>query len=376
MALSIRTTNRGVSPLADHNMDGWGGEKGLRNQIKGHHQSMYTSRKDKTDITRLAEHETELRIKELSSNDQYGTFMRAKNQNRGNDYMRTIDYVGNNSTTDNIIKSSSGVGKPLGKNDTIRNINISPGIFKENIRGHYEAQSRQGVHNTGVGDSSKLKSHFATPETSRIYKGPEKPALKENFLLTSVKANQTYMPKHTGISFNTDINSNIISKISIDGYSGNSTKNRFEPTKYHPTITETKDEILYTKGFSGVSTKNRFEHEKQHESINQIRDLLNIGINTEKYYLPHYEGYKSLPVLTSKTTAYNVRANNNSKTNHKTIMHENNILNKPDKPIFSFTPTRRIEKPKLEERQTYKFRKDKPDLTKYSLEPKPTIPSF
>ena len=161
---------------------------------------------------------TEKRIKDITTGDQYGTLVRARNQNRKNDYMRDIDYAGNN--TRNSLNSTSGVGKPLGKNESIRNINVYDSIMKENIRGLSEATSRQSVYNIPQGYTKQSKFIVATPEKARIYKAAPARATKESLLNTHVSASVTYLPKQSYKPFNTNLKGNIEDKIKINGDSG------------------------------------------------------------------------------------------------------------------------------------------------------------
>ena len=161
---AIRTTNSRRAPTVSQEMSGWGGDQGLKSQIKAEHVGAFTTRRDSVSMTGDAEKQAMARINMLKETDQYGSGFRAKNQTRGIPQFRSIDYAGNGSSGSN---STAGVGQPLGKVPSISNVSLTTGILRESIRGESEAVSHRGVRNIGEGSTTAMRVNYATTEQSR-----------------------------------------------------------------------------------------------------------------------------------------------------------------------------------------------------------------
>ena len=186
---AIRTTNSKRAPTVNEEMSGWGGDQGLKAQIKAKHVGAFTTRRDSVSMTGTAEKQAMTRINMLNETDQHGSGFRAKNQTRGIPQFRSIDYAGNGSSGSN---STAGVGQPLGKVPNISNVNLTTGILRESIRGESEAVSHRGVHNVGEGSTTAMRVNYATTEQSRPVQGADTAAYKDSILNTFVTATSTY----------------------------------------------------------------------------------------------------------------------------------------------------------------------------------------
>jgi len=246
MVLSIRTTYSGRSNSADENILGWSGSDGLKNQIKAVSRSQYTTRRDKVEMTQIAESQSRKRIEELSSFDQYGGNINNTNQSRGKDPMRTVDYVGNSS------KSSAAVGLPLGKNHPVSHVDFKHGIQHETIRGKSESINRQSVYNINQEKTNKKDTRYALVKDVDLGT-----VVKENMLRTNVRPTRIYRRKDLPTNFGTQ--PKIKNPINVIGTTGTNRLDRFEYQKEHQLNSELTNNRIKIQGKSGVKTLSDFK---------------------------------------------------------------------------------------------------------------------
>ena len=262
MALSFKTNNSARVHIGE-GMDGWTGGRGMRNQIKAKNYGVFTSRKDKVGDTQDVIREMEERERLIG--EGYGSAIKHSEQVRGRDQMRKIDYSGNNSGTvnSNKIGSSSGVGLPLGKVQTISEIDTTQGILKEYIRGTTGQLNRLPVYNVGNGSANNSFYSFIDVE-HRGMKSHETAALKMDDLFSSISVQPTavYSAKQIAEPFNTQIKSNVKPQM-LNGnlVSGVNTKTKFDLDKKY-LITNGMTDRIYAEGVTGERhmTRNPIEH--------------------------------------------------------------------------------------------------------------------
>lgn len=246
MVLSIRTTYSGKSNSADENILGWAGSEGLKNQIKAVPRSQYTTRRDKVEMTQIAENESRKRIEELSSFDQYGGVITNTNQSRGKDPMRTVDYAGKS------VNSSAAVGLPLGKNHPVSHVDFTHGIQHDTIRGMSESVNRQSVHNIKQEKTNKSHTMYSLVKDVDLRK-----VIKENMLYTNVRPTRIYRPKDLPTNFGTQIKTK--NSINVIGNTGTNRLDRFEYQKQHQLNSELTNNRIKIQGKSGVKTLSDFK---------------------------------------------------------------------------------------------------------------------
>ena len=348
---AIRTTNSKRAPTVNEEMSGWGGDQGLKAQIKAKHVGAFTTRRDSVTMTGDAEKQAMARINMLKETDQYGSGFRAKNQTRGIPQFRSIDYAGNGSSGSN---STAGVGQPLGKVPNISNVNVTTGILRESIRGESEAVSHRGVHNIGEGSTTAMRVNYATPEQSRPVQGAETAAYKDSILNTFVTATSTYYSNESTQPFNMNLTSNINKlNTSLSTGSGISTRTKFDPVNSKP-VTELTDRI-HTDAGAGISTRTKFDPVNS-KPVTELIERIQISAKSGEKLIPKYETIHLIPSLESKLTADNVISSKNNTRNNVTIKSENKRIQKQTAPLTSFQPQKMIGRNLSSYKQNFKIK--------------------
>uniref|UniRef100_A0A6C0LWM1 Uncharacterized protein n=1 Tax=viral metagenome TaxID=1070528 RepID=A0A6C0LWM1_9ZZZZ len=256
MALSIKTNNSQSVHIGE-GMQGWNGNQGMRNQIRAEHNGIFTTRRDNVSDTQQTSRDIQERERMIG--DGYGASIVKSEQVRGNDRMRTIDYTGNSGvigTGGGILSSTSGVGLPLGKVQTLASVDVSEGIAKENIRGTSGPLTRIPVYNVPNGITNTSQHAFAD-HTHRMIKGPDPSTLK-SFLQVSVKPTATYKRRENSSNFDKSMGMVIKKHVNQPSASaGKRTDSRFEEYKHHTTINETTDSRLQVDITSGTVHRTR-----------------------------------------------------------------------------------------------------------------------
>lgn len=429
MALSIKTNNSQSVHIGE-GMQGWNGNQGMRNQIRAEHNGIFTTRRDNVSDTQQTSRDIQERERMIG--DGYGASIVKSEQVRGNDRMRTIDYTGNSGvigTGGGILSSTSGVGLPLGKVQTLASVDVSEGIAKENIRGTSGPLTRIPVYNVPNGITNTSQHAFAD-HTHRMIKGPDPSTLK-SFLQVSVKPTATYKRRENSSNFDKSMGMVIKKHVNQPSASaGKRTDSRFEEYKHHTTINETTDSRLQVDITSGTvhrtreptthnikqtapqfttdafAVKTYKPKEPTTHNIQQTAPQFTTEAFAVKTYKPKHEQEHKLQNLASKTLIENIKAVNSDSRVYKHQQHENDIGFSQTQPhaeiipavkikralytpykqdatlkptrdtITGFIPSERIKHQISHQRQTIENKKQvRPSLHEYSARAAPVYPS-
>lgn len=356
MSISIKT-NRKSRVHMNEGMEGWGGSQGMRNQISAKSYGVFTRRIDSVSTTQEAERQAQEREELIG--DGYGAAIRRPEQIRGRDQMRQIDYSGassgygfSDSNRRGTVGSSSGVGMPLGKNQTLSSIDTSEGITKEFIRGTAGNLARLPVYNVEQGDTNNTYSSFSGHEHRPIKSHETAPLKIDNYILnTSVEPTAVYLPKQEAGQDDMYIRSKLKEEVVNvkDAFSGTETMKRFELDKHMNTNTETIErlKVAVESGTRHLS-KNETEH-----IIKELTSKIQNNATSVKSFRPKFEVEHKLHDFEHKLQASNVIPNKNDIRVNRRIQHENNIEFNRTQPSAEIIPMAKIEKYQSTYRKPY-----------------------
>ena len=367
MVLSIKTNNSQSVNIGE-GMQGWSGNQGMRNQILAEHRGIFTTRRDNVSETQKTSRDIQERERMIG--DGYGASIVKSEQVRGNDRMRTIDYTGNSGvsgTGGGMLSSSSGVGLPLGKIQTLASFDVSEGIAKENIKGTAGQLNRIPVYNITNGVTNTSQYAFAD-YTHRMIKGPDSSTIK-SFLQVSVKPTATYKGRENSDNFDKSMGMVIKKHVNYtSAYAGKRTDSRFEQFKNHTTINETTDSRLQVDVTSGsvhrtreptihdikqiapqfttdaFAVKTYKPKEPTTHDIKQTAPQFTTDAFAVKTYKPKYEEEHKIQNLLGKTLVENIKAVNSDSRVYKYQQHENDISFSQAQPHAEIIPSRKIKR--------------------------------
>lgn len=161
--------------------------------------------------------------------------------------------------------------------------------------------------------------------------------------------------------------------IRIGAESGQATSNKFE--KYQPQ--QLSGQITEHMKITGNSGKQHVPIYEQYRQTKQLDPKIKTEGVSGKSHLPKYEKYHNMKRLNNPTlTAKNVTSSKSTSLNNASVKAEHFVRLSPNKPIASTAPQNRIEAVINPNKDNFKIRHKKPDVSQFSANSMARIPQF